>query len=91
MQPWPAGTECPFEFYPEFKALLNQASYHYADDSGNEWQKGSLCLKDAANMAADLELPFWIIDRVVRETKSLITLDTFMSKMLNYLYRQKGV
>ena len=91
MQPWPAGTECPYEFYPEFKSLMQSASYHYADDSGNEWQRGSLYLQDAANMAADLELPFWVITRMVQETKSLVTLDLFMSKMLDYLYRHKGV
>ena len=91
MQPWPADTECPYEFWPEFKSLLDQARYHFADDTGNEWQKGVIYIEDAANMAADLEMPFWVITRLVREAKSLVTLDTFMSKMLNYLYRQKGI
>lgn len=91
MTPWAAGTECPYDFYPEFKKLLNDASYHFADDSSKEWALGYLLVEDAAAMVADRELPFWVIERMRREAGSMVDTDLFMNKVLAYLYRNKGV
>ena len=89
MQPWPADTECPYEFYPAFKASLNQASYHFADDSGSEWQKGYRHVDEAVEQIINLQMPFWAIRRMVSDAKSLVDFDTFMAKMLKKLYETK--
>lgn len=86
MTPWPADTECPYEFYPKFKASLNQASYHFADDTGNEYQKGYRHIDEAVKQIVDLQMPYWAIRRMVSDAKSLVDFDSFMAKLLKHLY-----
>jgi hypothetical protein len=86
MQPWPAGTECPHVMYSEFKDLLNQASYHFAADSGSEWAAGYQYVESAAKLVINYKVPFWAIKRMVADAKSMVDLHTLMQKVLTLLY-----
>jgi hypothetical protein len=88
-QIWRADTECPYEFYPTFKKLLDFASYHFADDSSEEWSKGYVMVQEAAELLVTNKVPFWAIKRMTKETKSLVDLDTLMQKMLVVLYGEQ--
>ena len=83
---WPAGTECDAPGYQDFKKALNDASYHFADDSSKEWSRGNQCVRYAVQIAIENQYPYWAIERMIREINSLVTLSSFMSIMVNRLY-----
>ena len=91
MTPWSADKECPYDFYPAFKHALNQASYHFADESGSEWSKGYLYIDDAVKIAMDNQLPFWVMQRMVKDSRSLVDFEAFMSRLLRTLYRSSSM
>ena len=82
MQPWPPNQECNWEHYSEFKQLLDRASYHFADDSGSEWGQARQCVDDAARLVAARRVPFWAIQRMVADARSLVMLDDFMQRQI---------
>lgn len=86
MDIWRAGTECGHPSYESFKEALNQASYHYADDSGLEWSKARVELDAAVEIAIQNQYPFWAIKRMFGEIKPLVDLDSFMGRLLTKLY-----
>lgn len=89
MKIWPAGTDCPHPAYQQFKDALNSASYHLADDSGREWNKGYILVHKAVDIAIEHQWPFWAIKRMITEIKSMVDVDLFMSKMLQKLYQAR--
>jgi hypothetical protein len=89
MQPWRADTECPYPMYQEFKMLLNQASFHYADDSGTEWKSATACISKAAEVAIAADYPYWAIERMWSEIKPLASWDGFMNIYINKLKEKK--
>lgn len=85
MQIWKSGIECPEVGYQDLKAYLNQASYHFADDNGNEYQKGSFNVQKAADLAIAQDWPMWAIQRMFREINPLVTWDQFLTKYIDQL------
>lgn len=78
VQPWPSGTICPEKDYPEFSKALNQASHHFADDSGKEWGQADACMARAAEIAVNAAWPYWAVKRMYAEIGPLPTFDNFM-------------
>lgn len=78
VQPWPANTVCPEPDYPDFAKALNQASHHFADDSGKEWSAANACMDRAAEIAANAAWPYWAMKRMYQEIRPLPTFDDFM-------------
>lgn len=86
IKPWPANTTCPEPGYVEFAKALSSASYHFADDSGTEWSKGTEQLNLAAGIIIKHRWPYWAIDRMVNEIKPLMSISEVMNSLLNKLY-----
>jgi hypothetical protein len=78
VQPWPAGSVCPEAGYADFAKALNDASHHYADDSGKEWGQAGACMERAVNVAINSAWPYWVIKRMHREIAPLPSFDSFM-------------
>jgi hypothetical protein len=70
----------------EIQKLLSQASYHYADDSTQEWQKADWYLSLAADKIIEYQLPHWKIKQMVRDAGNLIDPDTLVSTVIKRLY-----
>lgn len=71
----------------QFQKLLNDASYHYADDSGGEWGRGAQLVIDAAKVAIENKWRFWQIQAAHREGAPLVTFDQVMEQICNVAYR----
>jgi hypothetical protein len=71
----------------QFQKLLNDASYHYADDSGGEWSRGSGLVVEAAKVAIENKWRFWQIQAAHREGAPLVTFDQVMEQICNVAYR----
>ena len=78
VKPWPADSVCPEKDYPDFAKALNQASHHFADDSGKEWGHANLCMEQAADTAINAAWPYWVMKRMHKEIAPLPTFDSFM-------------
>lgn len=78
VKPWPAGTTCPEPDYPAFADALRRASYHYADDKGDEWADGDACMEQAVEIAINAGWPYWAMKRMYAEITPLPTFDSFM-------------
>lgn len=61
---------------------LHEASYHYADDSGREWELAKQHVADAANILNKLQLPFRAICEIQNEAKPLMPLDDIVDAVL---------
>ena len=71
----------------QFQKLLNDASYHYADDSGGEWGRGAQLVLEAAQVAIANKWRFWQIQAAHRNSASLVTFDQVMEQICNITYR----
>jgi len=89
MNIWPSNTECPHPLYKEFKAALNQASYHHADDSGKERDSASQCISKAAEIAIEADYPYWAMERMWSEIKPLASWTGFMHTYITKLKQKK--
>lgn len=78
VMPWLAGTICPEPAYDDFASALNQASHHFADDSGKEWGRANDCMARAAEVAISARWPYWAMKRMHNEIGPLPTFDNFM-------------
>lgn len=78
LQPWPSGTDCPEEAYPDFAKALNQASHHFADDTCKEWGAARECMDRAVSIAVNASWPYWAMKRMYVEIAPLPTFDNFM-------------
>lgn len=61
---------------------LSNASYHYADDSGGEWERASLCKMEAAALINKHKLSFSAIRALYEEAKQLLTLSDVIDAVL---------
>jgi hypothetical protein len=86
LQFWNSGQECPWPIYEDFKKLLNDASYHFADDSGQEWGRGYNLVDDAVDLVISNGYDYNAIKRMVSETKSLVDGDMFLRLVVKKLY-----
>lgn len=78
--------------FEDLKAIikhLTDASYHYADDSAKEWQRGRSHVKEAAQMCNNLGLGYEAIYRLHKHESQLVDFDQFMNAVLTDA-RQKG-
>jgi hypothetical protein len=89
ISPWPAKTRCPEDGADEFIKWLNQASYHNAGLIG-EMSSARECIYKAAQVAIDQDWPYWVIDRVFRETGPLVEFGSFMQAYINILTAKRG-
>lgn len=73
----------------QFQKLLNDASYHYADDSGVEWGRGAQLVSEAAQVAIGNKWRYWQIQAAYSAAKSapLVTFDQVMEQICNLAYR----
>lgn len=80
-----ASTE-PYHWpgYPEFRAHLNQASYHHADDTGGEWGSGSDQVDLAAKIAVKYRWRFWQIQSAWAAVAPLASFSSLMDKVIKY-------
>ena len=63
-------------------AALSGASYHYADDSADEWGVGASVLRHAAMAINAHRLGFYAIQCLHRDKPQLVTLDQVMDAVL---------
>lgn len=89
MQPWPANTECPDPSFQKLKQTLNLASFHFADDSGAEWERAYKLIDEAVDIVILNKYPFWALKRMFNEIKPLYDLDSFVDRMLKKLYAER--
>ncbi len=78
VKPWHSGSVCPEDGYANFAKALHQASHHYADDNGKEWEQGHRCMKQAADIAINAAWPYWAMKRMYKEAAPLPSFDSFM-------------
>jgi len=71
----------------QFQKLLNDASFHYADDSGGEWGRGAQLVIDAVKVVIENKWRFWQIKEAHRESAPLVTFDQVMEQVCNIAYR----
>ncbi len=71
----------------QFQKLLNDASYHYADDSGSEWSRGAKLVLEAAQLAITNKWRFWQIKEAHREAAPLVSFEQVMEQVCNLAYR----
>lgn len=71
----------------QFQKLLNDASFHYADDSGGEWGQGAQLVIDAVKVVIENKWRFWQIKEAHRESAPLVTFDQVMEQVCNIAYR----
>lgn len=67
--------------------LFQQASYHFADDSTSEWQKGYRNLDLAAEIIFEQQYPLYRIKEMIQESRSLVDLDTMLTRILKLAYK----
>ena len=65
---------------------LSSASYHYADDSGREWEAGRKSLVAAAEECAKLHLSIRALRCLYRHTSQLIGEDQFIDEIMYQWY-----
>ncbi len=70
-----------------FQKFLNDASYHYADDSAGEWAQGAKLVVEAAKVVIENKWRFWQIQAAHREAAPLVTFDQVMEQVCNIAYR----
>lgn len=71
----------------QFQKLLNDASYHYADDSGGEWGRGAKLVVEAAKLVIANKWRFWQIKEAHREAAPLVSFEQVMEQVCNVAYR----
>jgi hypothetical protein len=89
MEIWKAETECPHPLYKDFKAALNQVSYHHADDTGYEWVAAKTFISMAADIAIEADFPYWAMERMWSEINPLASWSGFMNTYITKL-KNKG-
>jgi hypothetical protein len=85
IKPWPAGSVCPEDGYADFAKALNDASHHFADDSGKEWGQANRCMERAVEIAANETWPYWVMKRMHKEVAPLPSFDSFMEAYCRHL------
>jgi len=68
--------------------LFQQASFHFADDTGSEWDRAYWCLDRAAEIIVEQRYPLYRIKELVRTSDSLIDIDTILTRVLKQAYGQ---
>lgn len=63
-------------------SLLLSASFHYADDSGGEWQKAQAAMEEAAGIANQHKLSTSAIRAIHTRVKPLVSADDIIDAML---------
>lgn len=61
---------------------LSSASYHYADDTAQEWDLARQCVEEAAKVVNKLSLRFEAIQAVYRHKEQLVPLSQLMNAIL---------
>lgn len=69
----------------EFKAALNAASFHFADDTGREWPQAARHIELAAEIAIIDNWRSWQIINQHSAASSLVPFDTLLQEILNKL------
>ena len=67
----------------EIMKHLGDASYHYADDSGKEWDKARQHIEEAARIVNSKGLSYRAIKCLYIEESPLMTFDEFLDAILN--------
>lgn len=81
--------------FAEIIEKLQQASYHYADDSTREWGSGSTILTSVVEWMADNEWTRWELNRFFRLCADhghefLISKDDLLDRLINvYVLRSR--
>jgi len=68
--------------------LFQQASFHFADDTGSEWDRAYWCLDRAAEIIVEQRYPLYRIKELVKTSDSLIDIDTILIGVLKQAYGQ---
>ena len=68
--------------------LFQQASFHFADDTGSEWDRAYWRLDRAAEIIVEQRYPLYRIKELVRTSDSLIDIDTILTRVLKQAYGQ---
>ena len=85
VKPWPAGTECPEPGYTEWRAALNQASFHNAAENSSEWRSAGTRIQQAAAIAVEQDWPYWAQERMWRDVGPLVEWGSYMQVYINTL------
>jgi hypothetical protein len=82
--PWnaPLFNKAPLADLDFIVNQLSKASYHYADDSGQEFGYASLAKMLAAQKANELKLSFSAVERLVKHQPQLVTIGDMIDAML---------
>jgi len=72
----------------EILDLFQQASFHFADDTGSEWDRAYWRLDRAAEIIVEQRYPLYRIKELVRTSDSLIDIDTILTRVLKQAYGQ---
>lgn len=67
--------------------LFQQASFHFADDTGSEWDRAYWRLDRAAEIIVEQRYPLYRIKELVRTSDSLIDIDTILTRVLKVAYK----
>ena len=67
--------------------LFQQASFHFADDTGSEWDRAYWRLDRAAEIIVEQRYPLYRIKELVRTSDSLIDIDTILTRVLKQAYK----
>ena len=68
--------------------LFQQASFHFADDTGSEWDRAYWRLDRAAEIIVEQRYPLYRIKEIVKASDSLIDIDTILTRVLKQAYKQ---
>lgn len=66
--------------HQDFVKLINDASYHFADDTTREWSLGREKLRKAAEILVANGWRFWMIQRVWAEIKPLASFENLIDQ-----------
>ena len=67
--------------------LFQQASFHFADDTGSEWDRAYWRLDRAAEIIVEQRYPLYRIKELVKASDSLIDIDTILTRVLKVAYK----
>jgi hypothetical protein len=67
--------------------LFRHASFHFADDTGSEWDRAYWRLDRAAEIIVEQQYPLYRIKEIVRTSDSLIDIDTILTRVLKVAYK----
>lgn len=71
-------------------ALISEASFHYADDTGREIGLGNAKMRDAAREINRLMLFYYPIKAIYNHAPQLATFESLINSVIRYAREDKG-